>query len=164
MRSRPLAVVLAALAATIAIAPAASASTGTEVTLRAAPAGFVVPSLLLVNNPSVWIVDPSENGQFNDLSGVAGCDLTVTDRNGNGAVDAVDVLNRAEEAGCVSNWHGRNDDSCTDGTDVFVAEVDGLAEVFPATFWLIQRNGELANNGACAMALTDGDTLGFVYQ
>jgi hypothetical protein len=94
--------------------------------------------------------------------------VSVTDSwhpatNGNGAVDGVDVLDRAAAAGCISEWDGRNDDSCTDGTDVFVANVDGLEEVYPAMFWLIQRNGELAA-GACDLALTDEESLSFVYE
>lgn len=170
MDARPYALLLALLAATLALAPGATsaaepaADETIEIKLRAAPAGPVVPSLILVNNPSVWIVDPAEDDQLNDLSGVAGCYLDVSDGNGNGHVDAVDVLDRAEATGCISSWDGRNDESCTDGSAVFVSEVDGLEEVFPATFWLIQRNGELAPNGACDMALTDQETLGFVYQ
>jgi hypothetical protein len=162
------ATILAALVALMGLTPtvasAAETSSTTEITLRAAPAGPVVPSVFFVNNEAQWIHDPAEDGSLNDIDGVAGCQLSVTDANGNGAVDGADVLDRAEATGCITSWDGRDDASCTDGTPVFVAEVDGLEEVFPTTFWALHLNGQAASVGVCDLALQDGDSLGFVYE
>lgn len=162
------AAILAALVALVGLTPSIASAvdtteTGTEITFRAAPAGFVVPSAFVVNNEAHWIVDPLENPQTTQAPGVAGCQLTVTDRNGDDVVDGEDVLDEAEATGCIDSWSGRDHDSCADG-DVFVAEVDGLTEVFPATFWIVHRNGQLASTGICGLALEDGESLGFVYE
>lgn len=145
-----------------------------DVEFRAAPAGFVVPSFFVVNNEGEWIVDPAKDNTFNDAPGFAGCDLTVEDRNGDGAFDGVDVLKTAEEIGCIDGWEARNQgtipylgsdraEDCSEG-DIIVAEIDGLKEVWPATFWIVHRNGGTANTGVCGMALEDGDSLSFVYE
>lgn len=168
MKVRSAAVILAA---SLLLAPPSIAGETSDddpkprnVTLRAAPAGPVVPSLLLVNNPSAWLVDPAENKQFNDRRGIAGCTIETPDHNDNDVVDGADVLDEALDTGCITSWHGRNDDSCTDGSDVLVAEVDGLSEIYPVTYWLVQRNGTLAQTGICDMNLTESEELGFVYQ
>lgn len=158
---------LALLVAVAGLAPTMASATETQtdvdVTFRSAPVGFVVPSVFIVNTEATWIVDPAEDERFNEHPGIAGCEISVADDNGNGAVDGTDALNRAEETGCITGWSGRSDESCTDGSPVFVAEVDGLEEVFPATFWMIQRNGQLTP-GVCDIALQDGDEISFVYE
>jgi len=167
MKLRHLLPLLVALVAAGAVPAAASASPADEtvdITMRAAPAGPVVPSAPLLSNPSVWLVDPADNPETTAAPGVAGCTLSVSDHNANDVVDGVDVLDQAEAEDCISEWSGRNDESCLDGSDVFVATVDGLSEVYPATYWLVQRGGELASTGVCDMALTDGEDVSFVYQ
>jgi hypothetical protein len=168
MRTRSIALALAALLAAMAAIPATASAAGPandkiDVTLRAGPTGFVVPSAFVVQNEALWLVDPVEQQQTTQAPGVAGCELTVADRNGDGVVDGADVLNRAEDTGCITSWDGRNHDSCTDGA-ILVSEVDGLEEIYPATFWIVHRNGELASDGICGLALEDGESLSFVYE
>lgn len=167
MRSTITITTLAALALLAGIAPAmataSTADTGTDVTFRAAPAGFVVPSLFIVDNEAQWVVDPANDDTFNGQDGVAGCQLAVTDSNDNGVVDGVDALDRALETGCIDSWSARGEEDCS-VNDVFVSEVDGLAEVFPATFWIVHHNAHLSSVGVCDMDLADGDSIGFVYE
>lgn len=166
-------VALAGLAPPLASA-AETQGTEIDITLRAAPAGFVLPSAFVVNNEAQWIVDPLEEDTYDPAPGVAGCELSVGDRNGDGAVDGADVLDEAEEVGCIESWSARNhgtvpyvgserSDRCSAGA-IIVSEVDGLEEVWPATFWFIHRNGEPASSGICSMALEDGESLAFVYE
>jgi hypothetical protein len=178
MRSALAVTFLATLVALLGLAPATAtaaepADTGTEITFRAAPTGLVVPSVFVANNEAEWVHDPAEDGSLNEAPGVAGCQLTVEDRNGDGSVDGADVLHEAAASGCIDGWAARGDSplptdtdtspSCADGP-LFVASVDGLQEVYPASFWIVHRNGETANSGICGMALEDGESLGFVYE
>lgn len=162
------ATLLAALVALMSLTPTVASATDptptTEITFRAAPAGFVAPSVFVVNNEATWLLDPLDQSALTQAPGVAGCHLTVEDRNDDESVDGADALNEAEAAGCIDGWGARDgDESCTDGSPVFVSEVDGLSEVYPATFWIIHQNGQLSS-GLCDIALQDGDTLSFVYE
>lgn len=157
---------LALVAATAPLAPAALAQhdpgeATSEVTLRVAPEGFVVPSHWAAGNDAVWLVDPTEETTFNDRDGIAGCELTVP-AGGDGVVDGADVLDHATDEGCISGW-----DAETGSLGRFVTSVDGRDQVapggVPVLWWLIQVDGRSASTGIDGLALDDGQDLSFVY-
>lgn len=136
--------------------PASAAQT---ITLRVAPEGFVVPSHWAVGNQAVWIVDPANNKAFNGLDGVAGCNLVVPDANGDGRIAGGEVLDRATAAGCISGWDYVVFDCC----GRFVTMVDDVEELgWPASWWLVQIDGNAAATGIDGMDLKNGQSLEFV--
>lgn len=136
------------------------ASAGETITLRVAPEGFVVPSHWAVGNEAVWILDPASDDTFNDQDGVAGCELTVSDANGDGAIDGGEVLDRATADECISGWDHVVFGCC----GRFVTMVDDLEETgWPATWWLLQIDGVAAEVGIDDMDLTSGQSLELVY-
>ncbi len=146
------------------LAPAASSQTDTvtaDVTLRVAPDGFVVPSHWAVGNQAVWLIDPVEDGSFNDQDGIAGCQLTVPDADGDGAVDGGEVLDEATATGCISGWDHQTSDCC----GRYVTSVDGRGQIgWPAPWWMLQLNSQAASVGIDGMALQDGDALSLIYH
>lgn len=165
MRANILIVLLLGLALS-GLAPAVSSQTTgsvvtADVTLRVAPDGFVVPSHWAVGNQAIWLVDPAEDATFNDQDGIAGCQLTVPDADGDDTVDGGEVLDEATATGCISGWDHETSDCC----GRYVTSVDGRDEVgWPAPWWMIQLNGQSASVGIDGMALEDGDALSLVYH
>lgn len=158
--------VIAALLVT-ALVPAAAATLPADVTLRVAPAGLVVPSAHWTTDwvagettPAVWAVDPAETTVLNGQDGVAGCTLSASDSNGDGAVSGAEVLDQATTNGCISGW----DFEYYDGQGRYVTAVDGLQETgWPASWWQLQVDGHLADAGIDGLDLTDGQSLELVY-
>lgn len=162
----PLALAVAPMAAGTALA---GDEDTTDITLRVAPEGFVVPGHWAAGNQAHWIVDPTETTTFNDKDGIAGCELAVPD-GGTGTVDGADVLDHATETGCISGWDAKGYDFGR-----FVTSVDGRDQVatpdppvdqvgaIPAVWWLIQVDGYAASTGIDGLSLEDGQDLGFVY-
>lgn len=155
------AAILCTLLATVPLAGLAEAGTTTaDVTLRVAPEGFVVPSNPITQHEATWLIDPAEDTRFNDRDGVAGCDLTVQDANDDGAIDGGEVLDAADQDGCIVGWDYTVFDCC----GRFVTSVDGLDEVqWPVGWWTIQIDGVWADDGIDTMDLSDGQSLEFVY-
>lgn len=142
------------------------AGSGSGVTLRVAPTGFVVPTEHWAlggapgSPPAAWVVDPVSVTTFNGQPGVAGCTVTVV----SGASGA-DVLDAATSTGCISGWDYITFSCC----GRFVTMVDGLWKSnatttgWPVAWWQILLNGELADQGVDGLSLTAGDELSFVY-
>lgn len=162
-----LAAALVAVTATAGLPAVQAADLDAGVTLRVAPEGFVVPSLHWSTNAvadttteAVWIHDPAQDDTLNDQDGVAGCEPTVPDTNGNSRIDGVDVLDHATDTGCISGWDGYIHDKY----GWYVESVDGLEEQgWPVSWWQIQVDGHVADVGISNMDLQDGQDLSFVY-
>lgn len=144
-----------------------------EVTLRVAPEGFVVPSMHWTTNAVAgettqahWVIDPVEDERFNDEDGVAGCQLTVEDANGDDRIDGGEVLDQATETGCISGWDYYVDDDF----GRFVTMVDdrwknnATQTGWPAGWWKVQVDGQSADVGIDHMDLDDDTDLSFVYM
>lgn len=144
---------------------ATAAAVTADVTLRVAPEGFVVPSHPMVGNPAVWIVDPVEETRFNDRDGVAGCQLTVTDTDGDDRIDGAEALDQAADEGCILGWDSVFFDCC----GRFVTMVDGLEKQgatetgWPTGWWIVQVDGQATDVGVDQLDLGDGQDLGFAY-
>ncbi len=124
-----------------------------------------------------WIVDPAEETQHNAQPGVAGCELTVSDDDGNGAVGGGEVLDQAVSVGCILGW----DSIWFDGIGDYVVMVDDLWKSnatqhgalcsvscsetgYPDGWWQIQVDANLVDAGINDLDLSDGQSLEFVYM
>lgn len=130
-----------------------------DVTLRVAPQGFVVPSSTLLSNPAVWIIDPAETTDYNHIDGIAGCHLDVPLVDEETDVTGVQVLEEANETGCIKGWESTH----FEGAGEFVDSIDERDQAWPAAWWLMQKNGEAASVGISALSLDNEDALEFVY-
>lgn len=148
------------------LATGATAGTLTaDVTLRAAPEGFVVPSHHIAKNEAVWLVDPVEETRFNDRDGIAGCQLTVTDADEDERIDGGEVLDHATAQDCILGWDATYFSCC----GRFVTMVDGLEKTgatatgWPTGWWVVQVDGQATDVGIDQLDLADGQDLSFVY-
>lgn len=146
-----------------------------DVTLRVAPTGFVVPSqhpftqgAAGTSTPAVWLIDPVEDPSFNDEDGVAGCQLTATDTDDDGAIDGGEVLDQATDAGCITGWDYITFSCCgrfiTMVDDLWKSNATAFETGYPTGWWQIQIDGHVSDVGIDDMNLTGEQDLSFVYR
>ncbi len=152
------------LATTLTTSTPATAASSATLTIRVAPEGFVVPSHWLVGNEAVWLVDPCADTSLDPQPGIACCNVTVPDANGDGRVDGAEALDVATLEDCIAGWAAADF-----GFGRLVTCVDGLCKQgptdsgWPVAWWLLQIDGFASPVGIDDMDLSDGQSLEFVY-
>jgi len=141
-------------------APPATAVSSATVFLRVGPEGFAVPNHWLVDNPSVWLIDPLQFPESVTTPGYAGCVLSVSDADADGRVDGAELLDTARDAGCITDWASQDT-----AFGRFVTTIDGLEQTGGGlvTWWFLQLDGKGATSGIDDWDLQDGTSVDAIY-